>query len=364
MHLFFQMFVFYFIGLTQLKRQCWHGFAIIHTVYTKTEGVMMIFRFTLIAAGILAFTQPASAALSNLGIANDYSGFFFSNVNGGNDVEGKLAVGGNLTAATLNTIGFRNAHGTKGPSLVVAGNMVDKQLDIYNGPVKKTDTNKSYGPDVKQELGALNAGYGVVGGKIVKNKGWADLKTDISVKSVVDFDKAKKELSALSNGLANSKTNGQVIHENGGFTLKGDNKSLQQVFNLKATEFLNLNLTNIKKDATVIINYTGSFSDIVLAGGQLGQMEAMRSNILFNLPNAKKLSVNTFVWGSILAPQAAIYGTAHVEGSVIAHSLESNLELGYEPFKGNLTSPVPEPETYALMGMGLIGLVLRRRSKK
>jgi hypothetical protein len=49
---------------------------------------------------------------------------------------------------------------------------------------------------------------------------------------------------------------------------------------------------------------------------------------------------------------------------VIAHSLESNLELGYEPFKGNLTSPVPEPETYALMGMGLIGLVLRRRSKK
>lgn len=119
----------------------------------------MIFRFTLIAAGILAFTQPASAALSNLGIANDYSGFFFSNVNGGNDVEGKLAVGGNLTAATLNTIGFRNAHGTKGPSLVVAGNMVDKQLDIYNGPVKKTDTNKSYGPDVKQELGALNAGY-------------------------------------------------------------------------------------------------------------------------------------------------------------------------------------------------------------
>ncbi|MFC7419914.1 collagen-binding domain-containing protein [Iodobacter arcticus] len=324
----------------------------------------MIARFTLISAAILAFAQPASAAISNLGIANEYSGFFFSNVNGGNDVEGKLAVGGNLTAATLNTIGYRNAYGTKGPSLVVRGNMVDKRLDIYNGSKTKVDNNTSYGPDVKQELGAFKDGYGVVGGKIVNKSGWADLRTGFKISSVVDFDKAKKDLTALSKSLAADKTNGQVINENGGFTLKGDNKSDRQVFNLKASEFLNLKLTDIKKDATVIINYTGSFSDIVLAGGQLGQMEAMRSNILFNLPTATKLSVNTFVWGSILAPQAAIYGQAHVEGTLVANSLESNLELGYEPFKGNLTTPVPEPETYALMGLGLVGLMMRRRNKK
>lgn len=324
----------------------------------------------LAAALALAFTGYAQAAVIDLGIANQYSGFFFGDVNGGNDVEGRLAIGGNLNANSLKSVGFRGNFDANNstPSLVVGGNIVSAKIDVFNGSTSaSTDTNATKGPAAAASY-QWKTGFGVYGGT-VGQAGWADLRQG-NVASYVDFSQAKQDLTALSNQLSQSAANGTLIAENGGWTLKGDNTATAQIFNFSDNQLKNLTLSNIHKDATVIINYTGtgaaSFSDVVISGGQDGQFNTFRDRILFNFANASQLTVGTEVFGSILAPKASVFGNAHVEGTLVANSLNSNLELGYEPFKGNLTTvaPVPEPETYALMGIGLIGLLATRRRQR
>ncbi|MFX7992861.1 collagen-binding domain-containing protein, partial [Acinetobacter baumannii] len=52
----------------------------------------------------------------DFGVANGYSGFFVGDVSGAADVEGRLAVGGNLTRGF--DVGYRNPYNAAGPTLV------------------------------------------------------------------------------------------------------------------------------------------------------------------------------------------------------------------------------------------------------
>ncbi|MFS9605275.1 collagen-binding domain-containing protein, partial [Klebsiella pneumoniae] len=86
-----------------------------------------------------------------------------------------------------------------------------------------------------------------------------------------------------------------------------------------------------------------------LGGDQVNSTDALalsRDRLVFNLSQASSVSVNSFLNGSVLAPNAAVTGSGHLEGTLIANSRApsangSKLELGYEPFV--TLSPVPEP---------------------
>ncbi len=67
------------------------------------------------------------------------------------------------------------------------------------------------------------------------------------------------------------------------------------------------------------------------------------------------------MYGTILANFADITGGGHLDGSLIANSISSRVEIGYQP---PVVTAVPEPETYAMMlaGISLLALMKRRKA--
>lgn len=332
----------------------------------------------LVSAAALFCLASAAQALPVLdfGPASQYSGFFFSNVNAAADVEGRLAVGGNLTSGF--DVGYRNPYGSTAPSLVVAGNVsLTSQWgsagSIYNGPTYSTNTNKTIGPSTAPWIGEhkLAAGNLVYGGSLTAAN-W-QYATATKNANYIDFAAAKTQLSNLSTQLASASQVGSWISGSSGVQLMGDGASDIQVFNLGNTELKNISLSNIKAGAHIVINST--LSNVVFSGdlgGNLGAsidgLASFRDRVVFNLSNASSVNVSTFLNGSVLAVNADVLGSGHLEGTLIANSLSAGangkLELGYETFRPYVpTSPVPEPETYALMlaGLAAVSFIARRR---
>ena len=307
----------------------------------------------LLGTSVLCSAQAAVSSI-DLGAAAGYSGFFYNNVVNVVDVEGRLAVGGNLYTSGL-SVGYRTPYGVTGPSLVVGGNVHLTSGDIFTGPATKVDTNASEGPitEYKKETG-----YGVFGGTKVGSSDYHDLRKQTGV---IDFAAAKTQLTKLSTDLNNTAANGTVELKWGGIYLTGDNSSDLQVFNVNTSQLGNLVLENVKSTANVVINVTGG-GMVTFSGGQTGQMVSMRDRLIYNLVNATDISMSTYAYGTVLANNAVLSaGGGHLEGNIIAKAMTTKVEIGFEPF--HPTSPVPEPETYAMLlaGLGLVGFLARRR---
>lgn len=311
----------------------------------------------------IAAIGSAQAAVPSfdLGAASGYSAYIYGNVTKVTDIEGRLAVGGNFNASGT-SIGYRMPYGSTAPALVVGGNVNLQGGDIYGATKSNVDTTVGYGPITS--FPSYPYGEGVYGGSNTSSSYHTLTQTDIS--KVTDFNATKASLTALSNTLAKQASNGTSVQAiNGGLSLVGSGKSGVEVFNLTTSNLTNLTLSNVAKDATVLINVIGS-GTVTFGGGQGGQLEALRNHVLFNLNGATGVQISTFTYGSILANTADLTGTGHLEGSIVANSISTAVEVGWEPFKGYVAAPVPEPETYAMLlaGLGLVSAVARRRRQK
>ncbi len=318
---------------------------------------MKLHSFAVLALFAVGSSQALADPISfDLGIAKGFSGFFYGNATNVVDVEGRLAVGGNLDTTGF-SVGYRTPFGFDGPSLVIGGNVNIGGGAIFNGPTTNVDTNVSIGPNTEYEK---QIGYGVFGG-VNTSPAYLDLRKQ---PNTIDFNAAKTQLTARSNDLASQAGNGTVEFKFSSIFLTGDNTSDTQVFNVNSSDLKNLVLSNVKEGAKVLVNVTGNYSKVEFSGGQTGQFEALRDRVLFNVTNAAEVNVNTFLFGSILANNSNITGFGHLEGNLVAQSISTRLEIGYEPSLP--TSPVPEPETYAMIlaGLGLLAMTKRKKLQK
>ena len=84
--------------------------------------------------------------------------------------------------------------------------------------------------------------------------------------------------------------------------------------------------------------------------------------VLWN--GATAVDLNSFLDGSAVSAGWVLHIASGIndQGAVIGYASNTNTDLTY----GFVLTPVPEPETYTmlLVGLGLIGVVSRRRSTK
>jgi choice-of-anchor A domain-containing protein len=248
-------------------------------------------------------------------------------------------VGGNLNNSTINS-----------GSSAVFGNASN---DNFNGPayVKGTTGGSNFNGGTNASLSTGTAA------KASSSTNFGSVLTDLSTQlshlastgSTVTFNSSGSK--ATFNAIANA--SGMAVFDLAGIDTKvfGANEF---EFNLNGAKTLILN--SDEQSATIAANFLG------------GGAQAIGAKTLWNFYNATNLKIKNQFGGSVLAPLAAFSNDNNMEGGVFVKSLVQKGEIHLQPFNGQIppvVTPVPEPETYVLMlvGLGFLGFVSRRRSR-
>ncbi|MDM4767473.1 choice-of-anchor A family protein [Pelomonas sp. SE-A7] len=332
-------------------------------------------------AAMLAIAGVAHAGpVINLGAAGDYSGFFFGNLTAHSDIEGRLAVRGNLSLNSI-SVGYRNpsphgASGSQDPSLVVGGNIKIGGGAIYNGPSNPAvDSNAGMGPTGASWLtqaGGVVQGTGVYGGNDLGSAGYLSLSKGDQASIQQMFTDTAALLQGLSADLGALASTGTVTR-GWDLLLRGGSAGTGaglQVFNIADNNIkpFTLDAASFDADDYIIINLTAGGTLKFGFDWQGSQLSRYADRLIFNVLNADKVELHSG-FGTLLARQADIVAASsgHWEGSVIANNMLSTLEIGYEPLREQEPpARVPEPQGLALVAaaLGALALAMRRRLQR
>ncbi|WP_102796438.1 choice-of-anchor A family protein [Bowmanella denitrificans] len=344
----------------------------------------------LSAAVTLLFSLPVLAGPIDFGQASDYNVFVKQNFKANSsDTQGRVAAGGDVIVEGGYDIGFKiDAFGMgSGPSLVVGGNVRKSgggHLNVYEDGVHQSPHS-----------GKL-AYAGTVSGSNIEA---TLVKVDKS-QLPVDFDSAFAHLKQLSAELASRTASASTEHKWSRLDFNPTSTPPDNVYVFNVTqEQINAStdwfVNGVAENATIIFNISnpngiaGKDWNGCPAGDsgcvQLSQHKVyingkatsdyfqehnldgrLPSQVLYNFAGASKVNIATDVFGSILAPDAAIKtGWSPVWGQVIGKSWEGNGQINYDPFEPVGSTPPPNPisePSLAMLFALLAGLLLWRRS--
>lgn len=331
-------------------------------------------------------TGFAQAGSISLGQAANYNMFVKENFSATSaDTEGAVAIGGNMIINGGYDVGFVTGSGNAA-SLTVGGDIVKSgtgALNVYNG-------NYTIGAAPYGTPGNL-----VYGGTIQNNGGSINASTK-QQPPAINFNTAFSQLEQLSSTLAsmtspvttNRNTQDKIL------TFKPAVASASNVYVFELTQAdlenfhtVRIDNSSISKDALIVFNMSNkagnvaSYQDPTLTCSpatpscftlrqntyQIGNQTTdsntkLAQNVLFNFNGINDLRISSSVYGSILAPKAAINApTGVIWGQVIAKSWTGNEQVNFNPLNIPTGQPtVSAPPAWALMLLPLL-LVIRRR---
>ena len=193
--------------------------------------------------------------------------------------------------------------------------------------------------------------------------------------SPVDFGALQSAASSISGNYAGMAANGSTAYVTPdlanpagsgnaqGLKLTGDGTSALQVFSVDGNLLGGRNeisISNVPSFAAIVLNVSGANTGLHNVDSS-NPFDPWAGRVLLNFYQATKVTFDhTAPHASILAPLATIESSrfGHIAGTVVANEWNGDFQL-------NVVA-VPEPETYAMMlaGLGLMGLVARRRKQQ
>lgn len=269
--------------------------------------------------------------------------------NGGGEIEGKLAVGGNLV---LQKSGYTIGSSGGGSLVVGPSNTSDSWANN-----DFSDDNLIIAGDVSGDQSNYIGGDAIIGGSILGSTviGRSFSASNFTQSGVgasnvgIDFNFANYQLGQKSSDLTSRTVTGTFSVSYGEYTFIGDGVSMLQVFNVDDNLVgWELNFENIPADATVIINIAGATRTINISGYITG---AYREHVVYNFHQATNVTLKGEVDGTVLIPDPAsettiagnVHGRLLTAGDVL-HS-GSGVEVHNYPFAGNIPeaddSPLP-----------------------
>lgn len=300
-------------------------------------------RRTVAIASIAAtFSTFSTVAFANnpFAGAEGFNAVIFGNLNAtAGDTEGRLAVGGNLTASSY-AVGPNAPADANANSLVVGGDLnAIGGWQVFNGNTK-------------------------YGGSLINAPSFVSPYTLQQASNVYDFAGRKSEFVSISNALAGLADNGTQLYQWTTYTLTGTNSGLN-VFNVNAADWAAASnrIIDAPTGSTVLINVLGTSGS--LANGMALQGGIDRTRVMFNYSQATSLTFsNIAVEGSVLAPNAALtLSSGNINGISVFDSALTQNGGEFHNWTFNGSAPVPEPMT--MIGIAtMAGLVARRRFKK
>lgn len=347
----------------------------------------------------LVFSQTAFAAQINLGQAADYNAFVQNNFQvSSSDTQGRIAVGGNFivkphqyshdkTNAGYSVGDMVHAPGT--PSLVVGGNI---ELHAQGGGLQIHNTGIDHGT-------AVYGGNLINGHKIGSGTASKVNKSELPV----DFDAAFKHLNSLSDQLAamTASANTTTPGDYASLTFRPAAPSADKVYVFELTQEMldssyGINVEGVEADALVIFNVTNKtgyamknysnagfcksgdtncavlkletvkFNGVNTAGDTSKDRNAspLAKQVLFNFNQLSNIKLASNVFGTVLAPKAAIHSTdAPIWGQVIANSWVGNAQINVGPLtpRNDGTPDVSTPPAIGLVLLALAALLWFRR---
>ncbi len=311
---------------------------------------------TLVGAAFAAASFPAKAdGLTAAEILDQFNGVVTGVFSTTSDVEGRLVAGTikNTNSATF----YTKPNALDGASTFQAVNGVT----IQSCPSCNVNSGGSV-DFVNSSKGSFNfnAGGGHPKGSLVQNApayAMSDFTTPLNA--------LETQLAALT---PNSTVNASDPNK---FTFTISPMNGLAVFDVPVSELSlakNIIFKNLSKSDTIIINVTSATPDwsYTQTGNFNAPSTTFSDQTIWNFVGATTLSFTSW-HGAVLAGDASVTNSSPIEGMLYAASFTGGGELHDRPFTGSLPTPVPEPSTWAMMGLGFLGLALmgrrlRRRS--
>ncbi|MBL0869689.1 MAG: choice-of-anchor A family protein [Phycisphaerales bacterium] len=291
-------------------------------------------RTAWIALSLLTLPAAAQAGMNfqfqhNLFVAGNMT-------SSGSDVEGSLAVGGNLNVSNYSVgLLLPNSNGASN-SLVVGGNLSFNSGTVWGG-------NTRYG-------GTANlANFSSPNGTAAQG-------------TPLNFNAVQSSYQTSSQYLSTLSSVGTVQSQFSTLTMTGTNPTLN-VFNLGANAFNGISTIQISapSSSTVLVNVAGTSNTLQFLGMSLSG-GITESRVLYNFHQSTSLTLQGIGFlGSILAPNAqANFNSGVVLGNAAIGNLSGNGQWNSVPFTGDLPVPTPAAGVMTLAALGLVGARRRR----